>query len=88
MRRSWSVAVAAVLASLPLATAGKAQEQRGEFRVYSENDRYNWFTDHTDRFYTQGLRVESAAQFRDPEGSSCRGSATGTGAACCAATGT
>ena len=58
MRRSWSVAVAAVLASLPLATAGKAQEQRGEFRVYSENDRYNWFTDHTDRFYTQGLRVE------------------------------
>lgn len=33
-------------------------EERGEFRLYEENDLFNPFSEPTDRYYTQGLRVE------------------------------
>jgi hypothetical protein len=44
-------------ASLGLATEGQAQTP-GEIRFYEENDSINPFTQRTDRYYTQGFRVE------------------------------
>lgn len=58
MRRSTIIlASAVVLESLLL--PGEAQAQvPGEVRIYAENDFFNPFTEQTDRYYTQGLRVE------------------------------
>ncbi len=68
MRRSTITGAAAIaLASLLLAVEAQAQTP-GEFRVYEENDSWlNPFPSRTDRYYTQGLRVEwlSSPQNRD-----------------------
>jgi hypothetical protein len=45
------------LGSAMLAAVAQAQSP-GEIRIYDENDKFNWFTEQTDRYYTQGLRVE------------------------------
>lgn len=59
MRRSTITGAAAIaLASLLLAVEAQAQTP-GEFRIYEENDsKLNPFPSRTDRYYTQGLRVE------------------------------
>lgn len=58
MRRSTILAaVAGAFASFPLAAEPRA-EAPGEIRIIEENDLFNWFTQQTDRYYTQGLRGE------------------------------
>jgi hypothetical protein len=50
------VAVATALWSAPV--FAQELEVPGEYRIYEENDYFNWFTEATDRYYTQGLRLE------------------------------
>jgi lipid A 3-O-deacylase len=52
-----TIIVAAAVASLLLAVEARAQRP-AEIRITEENDEFNWFTDRTDRYYTQGARVE------------------------------
>jgi lipid A 3-O-deacylase len=60
MRNSLIIrATTAAALMLPAAAATAQQyEVPGELRIYEENDWFNPFTEQTDRFYTQGLRVE------------------------------
>lgn len=62
MRRPTIILAKAVaLASLLLSVEARAQSQiqtPDEARIYLENDYFNWFTERTDRYYTQGARVE------------------------------
>lgn len=51
------IAVAVALASLPLAAEAEAQPL-AEARLYEENDFFNPFSESTDRYYTQGIRLE------------------------------
>ena len=54
--------VIAVFALLIVSGPAIAQPRpvlRGELRFYEENDFFNFVTERTDRFYTQGLRVEN-----------------------------
>lgn len=66
MRRAMIVGVAAGgFGCLAPAGTALAQEQApGEVRFYEENDYFNPFTERTDRYYTQGLRVEWLAPSR------------------------
>lgn len=52
--------------SLSCAGEGLAEPSR-EFRIYEENDFFNPFTEQTDRYYTQGLRLEWLAHDRAQE---------------------
>lgn len=40
-------------------------ELPGEFRLYEENDALNFFTERTDQYYTQGIRVENLYSSRE-----------------------
>jgi len=57
MRKSTTAAAAAALVSTPLAAQDELRVP-GEYRLYEENDLFNPFTEATDRYYTQGLRLE------------------------------
>lgn len=63
IRRSL-ICAAFALANLLVAAEGHA-ETPGEFRIYEENDVFNWFTEPTDRYYTQGLKVEWLSPSQD-----------------------
>jgi hypothetical protein len=58
--RDHSLNAALLAATLFVADAAQAQERQayGEIRIYEENDLFNPFSEPTDRYYTQGLRVE------------------------------
>lgn len=63
-KSSIGVGAALLLGSILLAAEAQAQEQTqtgGRWRVYEENDFFNPFTEQTDRYYTQGLKVERLA---------------------------
>lgn len=59
-RQTVTLSAVAALASLLLAAEAQAQsEAPGEFRLYEENDSWlNPLPSRTDRYYTQGLRLE------------------------------
>ena len=57
MRRLPLLAAALAL-SILLPAAGAQARGLEEIRLYEENDYFNPFTEQTDRYYTQGLRVE------------------------------
>jgi hypothetical protein len=52
-----TIIAAFALSSLLLVGESRAQTP-GEFRIYEENDFFNPFSEQTDRYYTQGLRLE------------------------------
>lgn len=60
----WKPAVAILTVFNSAAVAAMTDEEgqpptTAEFRLYIENDYLNPFTEHTDRYYTNGLRLES-----------------------------
>src|SRR5688572_7583171 len=57
MRRSTIIVASAIALASLFAVEGHAQTP-GEFRIYEENDSINPFSEGTDRYYTQGLRLE------------------------------
>jgi lipid A 3-O-deacylase len=50
---------AALLAAGMLLAAEARARMPDEVRLYEENDFFNWFTQQTDRYYTQGARIEA-----------------------------
>lgn len=58
--RNHGLNAALLAATILFADAAQAQQTQtpGEIRIYEENDLFNPFTEQTDRYYTQGLRVE------------------------------
>lgn len=68
MRNSTNTVAAATLAIILIADKGHA-EVPSEWRLYVENDYLNPFTERTDRYYTQGMRIErlSGQQSRDAQ---------------------
>jgi lipid A 3-O-deacylase len=58
MRKSSIILAAAVAFPILLHAADARAGGPEEVRVYEENDFFNWFTEQTDRYYTQGIRVE------------------------------
>jgi hypothetical protein len=54
----WSIVAAAATALTGMLAAEGQAQTPGEVRVYEENDFFNPFTKQTDRYYTQGLKVE------------------------------
>ena len=58
MRRSTITVTAAAVALASLLAVEARAQMPAEIRITEENDEFNWFTERTDRYYTQGARVE------------------------------